>query len=360
MHMHTIILVLLAGLSLLAISLQRTYRSVPVKELKRRARDGDKIALLLHRAAAYGHSLHAVLWFLVGVTNAAFFLLVALYTPWWFALAVSAALIWVGFVWLPNRDVTRYGEWVAAKLAPAFAWLLNYLHPILDRLITFIKRLRPITIHTGLYDRDDILDLLKRQQDQADNRVERTQLEIASHALTFGDTLIRDAMTPRRVVRMVSTEDTIGPLLMDELHKSGHSRFPVHEGKQDNVVGTLFLHDVMKAKEGGQVRHVMRPKVYYVHEEQTLADALQAILKTRHHLYIVVNSFEEYVGIISIEDIMERIVGKPIVDEFDQYEDLRAVAARVAKSEHKEHIEQVEETSPEPEVQEQVDDHIEV
>lgn len=367
--MHTLTLIILAFISLLTISLQRTYRSTPVRELKRRARDGDEIATLLHRAAAYGHSLSAVLWFLVGVSNAVFFLLAALYMPPWFALVASASLIWVGFVWLPARRVTRYGTWIAARLAPLLAWLLNYLHPLLDKLILFMKNIRPVTIHTGLYDRTDLLDLLERQKVQADNRVEKTELEIARRALGFGDILIRVAMTPRRVVKMVSIDETIGPILMSELHDSGHSRFPVYNGKPDNVVGTLFLREVMKAKEGGRVKDVMRPTVSYVHEEQTLADALQAILKTHHHLFIVVNSFEEYVGIITIEDVLEQILGSPIIDEFDQYEDLRSVAARDAKIEHKQHQqEKTEEAapptepSPAPKVYkpEDIDDHIEI
>ncbi len=347
--MHTLILILMASLSLLTISLQRTYRKTPLKELKLRAQQGDEIAILLYRAAAYGHSLRAVLWFLVGVVNAAFFLLVALYSPAWFALTVSAALIWVGFVWLPARDVTRFGTWVAAKLAPALAWLLNYLHPIIDRISRFTKRHYPITVHTGLYDKYDLLDLLERQQVQADNRIGKTELEIARRAFSFGDMMIRDVMIPRRIVKTISTNDTLGPVLMSELHENGHSRFPVYETKKDNIVGTLYLHDVMKAKEGGQVKDIMKKHVSYLHEEQSLADALQAVLKTHRHLFVVVNSFEEYVGIITIEDVFEQVVGSPIIDEFDQYEDLRAVAAREAKKEHEEHGQQKEEIV-EPEI----------
>lgn len=368
--MHTLTLILLAAFSLLTISLQRTYRMVTIRELKRRAREGDEVSRLLHRAAAYGHSLRAVLWFLVGVSNAAFFLLAALYMPAWFALTASASLIWIGFVWLPARRVSRLGRLVAARLAPVFAWLLIYLHPPLDRLILFVKGLRPVTVHTGLYDRNDLLELLERQQVQADSRVEKTELEIAKRALGFGDIMVREAMTPRRVVKMVAIDETIGPVLMSELHDSGHSRFPVYNGKPDNVVGTLFLRDVIKAKDGGRVKDAMRSMVSYVHEEQTLADALQAILKTHHHLFIVVNSFEEYAGIITIEDVLEQIVGSPIIDEFDQYEDLRAVAARSAKIEHQEHQQKKSEQANAPEATDQpapkiykpedIDDHIEV
>jgi CBS domain containing-hemolysin-like protein len=57
---------------------------------------------------------------------------------------------------------------------------------------------------------------------------------------------------------------------------------------------------------------------------------------------IVVNSFEEYIGIVTIEDVLEQIVGKQIVDEFDQYDDLRAVAAKAAAKDHKKHVDHQE------------------
>lgn len=350
--MSVVLMLLLASLALLSISLQRTYRRVPVKELKRRARQGDELASLLHRAVAYGHSLNAVLWFLVGIANAGFFIFIARHSDTGFALVTSSLLIWAGFVWIPASQATRAGEWVAVKLAPVFAWLLQYIHPVLDLVISFIRRHRPITIHTGLYDRDDLLDLLDRQQVQADNRIQQAELEVARHALTYGDKLIREVMTPRRVVKRVSVDDPIGPVLMAELHDSGHSRFPVYKidkTKADSFVGVLHLRDLLNVKSGGKVADHMRSEVVYVHEEQSLHDALQALLKTRQHLFIAVNSFEEYVGIITSEDILEAIIGHAIVDEFDQYDDLRAVAARSALVEHKTHLETYAPDKPETE-----------
>jgi CBS domain containing-hemolysin-like protein len=345
--MRFIVGLLLAGLTLLAVSLQRTYHHVPVRELKRRARAHDELAALLYKAVAYGYTLRAVLWFLIGITSAAFFVYVTRTEPAWFALVASGALVWIGFVWLPARQVSRLSERLAARVAPVLAGLLYYLHPVVERLITFIRRHYPLHIHTGLYEKADLLELLERQQVQPDNRIEAAELEIAHNALSVGDVLVRDVLTPKRVVKTVNIEDAIGPVLMDELHASGFSRFPVYEGKKDHIVGTLFLRDLVRKKTGGLVKNTMRPEVCFIHEEQSLVEALQAILKTRHHLFIVVNSFEEYVGVISIEDVLSAIVGKPILDEFDQYDDLRAVAAYHARTEHREHIENTPTTAPE-------------
>jgi CBS domain containing-hemolysin-like protein len=72
----------------------------------------------------------------------------------------------------------------------------------------------------------------------------------------------------------------------------------------------------------------MEPRVFYIKNTQTLRHALAAFLRTRHHLFIVVNEFQETVGLITLEDVIESLLGKKIVDEFDAHEDLRAVAAR--------------------------------
>lgn len=335
--MNTLLIIVLAAFALVSVGLLKSYRHVSERELKRRARDGDELATALYRAAAYGSSLSAILWLFVVFFNALFFVWIAKDAPTWFAVVASAAVLWFAFVWMPARDVTRFSTWLAVKLAPILAWILNYLHPVLDRIASFIDKHKPITIHTGLYDREDLVNLIHDQKVQPDNRIDVVSLDIALHTLTFGDRLVRDIMVPRRAVKMVPVTETVGPVLMNELHASGFSRFPVYEGKKDNIVGTLFLRDLVKAKTGGSIAKTMKPEVMFVHEEQPLTDALQAILKTRRHQFIVVNSFEEYVGIITMEDVLEQVVGKAIIDEFDQYDDVRAVAGRNAKQEHKEH-----------------------
>lgn len=336
--MTFIYILTLAVLTLFSISLQRTYGSVPIKELKRRARSGDQVASSLLRAASYGSSLRTLLWVLIVLIGAIFFTSLAQATEGWLAVLTGGFVLWFGFIWLPKQDATHMGVWFASKVAPAFEKILQYIHPFIDRVVNFVRRHRPANLHTGMYDKDDLLALFERQKVQSDNQVDRRTLEIVEHTLHFADKKVSDIFTPRRVVKSVSVDDTIGPVLMADLHNSGFSRFPAYEGKQDNITGVLYLRDLVRAKAGGTVQKVTSKQVCFVHEDQPLTEALDAILKTHQQLFVVVNTFEEYVGIVTIEDIMEEIVGKQIVDEFDQYEDLRAVAAKMAKHDHQEHV----------------------
>jgi CBS domain containing-hemolysin-like protein len=161
-------------------------------------------------------------------------------------------------------------------------------------------------------------------------------------------------MTPRRKVKLVSAGDTIGPLLMDELHSSGFSRFPVVKDSAKTaapeIVGTLYLNVLIGQQDKGKVKDLAKRDVFFINEESNLRQALAAFLKTHHHLLIVVNSFEEMAGVLSIEDVLEQIIGNQIIDEFDSYESLRAVAAQEAETDHAEHKEsEVPPADPEPE-----------
>jgi len=326
-----------AGIVLVTLDLLKTYRHVPTVELKRLARHGDEVAAIFYRPVSYGMSLPALLWFVAVLALAGSALLLSHSMPGLVAFLVVAAIIWAGFLWIPGGKLTKSGIWLAKRAAPVIAWLLERLHPLIARLTDFVRKHRPVTVHTGLYEKSDLAELLIKQRDQADNRIAPGEIDLLVHALSFGDRLVLDALVPKRVVVSVSAEESIGPALMDELHKSGHSRFPVYEGKRDNVVGILFLRDLVATKKTGKVRDLMKSRLTYVHEDFTLYQTLQAFIKTKQHLFLVVNSFEEFTGIITIEDILEQMVGKVIMDEFDNYEDLRAVAAKAAQKEHKEH-----------------------
>jgi len=335
--LNFIIGALLALLAVIFWAVSKTYQYVPRYELKRLARSGDDVAQLLYRAVAYGSSLQILLNSAAIVCGVlALGILVPVAGIWLSVLALGALLVVDWLVLVPGGELTQSGVWLAKRMAPGIAWLLERLHPTIDTGARLVRRYRRVHVHTGLYEKDDLVELLERQMGQPDSRIPEDEIDLLRHALTFGDRLVSDVLVPQRAVTIVATSDAIGPVLMDELSKSGHSRFPVFEDKRDNIVGILYLHDLVGVKRSGTVADVMNHKLTYVHDF-TLYQALQAFLKTKQHLFLVVNSFEELVGIISLEDVLEQIIGKPIMDEFDRYDDLRSVAAAAAQKEHIEH-----------------------
>lgn len=323
-----------------AISVHKAVNLLSTKELKRRARAGrDKKAAAIYKMAAYEKSLPIFL-LLVGCVAAAVLLGAAAHNSWWETLIVVAVMAWLLAGWHPAPD-TRGWLWSwAAILSPVIAWLVGLLQPILRRLGR--GSLPSVRIHTGVYEKEDLMELLRDQNNLPENRIPEPELRMAFNSLAFGDKKVTDVMTPLRATRLVSEDEQVGPLLMDELHKTGFSRFPVvragtAKAAQPQVVGTLFLKDLLGYTGSGSVGSLMNKHVYFINETQGLRDALAAFLKTHHHLFIVVNNFEEIVGVLSIEDVLEQIVGEKIVDEFDKYDDLRAVASIEAKKEQHQH-----------------------
>lgn len=327
-----VIFLALAGL---AVVMQKTYFYLPTKELKRQAANHEPLAEVLWRAVAYGSALRILLWVVTVFGLGMGLVLLSHVIPTIVAVVAVALVVMYIFGWVPNTRLTSIGGRATVMATPIVVWLLEHSKLVLDLLQRFARK-HVIRGHTGLFEREDLIDFLEAQKKQKDNRISMEDLSMAQASLLFSTKLVRDVLTPRRVVVAAKDSDDIGPVLMDTLHKSGHSRFPVH-GDGETIVGILYLRDLIRAKASGKVQAHMHKQVCYIHEDQTLSEALQAILKTHQQLFVVVNSFEEYVGIISIEDILEAIIGEHIVDEFDQYEDLRAVAARMAAKDHHHH-----------------------
>lgn len=165
---------------------------------------------------------------------------------------------------------------------------------------------------------------------QSGHLLSSDEKKLFAHGLVFESRQVSQIMTPRSVIDSISKKELLGPLVLDDLHKTGHSRFPVTDGDVDHVVGMLYIQNLLALdkKRSLTAEKAMESKVFYIREDHTLAQALAAFLRTRHHLFVVVNSYRETVGLLSLEDVIEALLGRKIMDEFDTHADLRAVAER--------------------------------
>ncbi len=327
---------------LIAVGLYRVYHLVPLSELKRRARTGSRPGAAIYKTVAQGTLTDVLLWLAGTVSLIALTKLAAGYS-WWLLGLVILAAAWLT-VFAPKPKDGGWSWRLAGYASPHVGKAVSSLAPVLRPLTVLFPAGRHPHVHTGFYEKEDLLALLNRQNRLVDNRIPEDELKMAAGALTFGDKKVADVMVPRRQVRFIERDEAIGPMLMDELFKTGHSRFPVIRGSvrpsAPEVVGTLYIPDLLKNLEKpGKVRDIMHHDSRFINETHNLHQALDAILKSQHHLLVVVNNFEEMVGVITLEDILEQIIGRPIVDEFDRYEDLRAVAGRQAKAEQAAHHE---------------------
>lgn len=318
--------ILLLILALSGIVVRKTYFYLPLRELKRQAAKHDPLAVQLYRAVAYGKSLRGLLWLYIGLTTAGAFIILARELDTRVSLLVVGPLLWIAFSLIPATRVTKIGAKLTTLVTPLIVWLLNYLHPLLSRGADLATK-RTVPAHTKLYERDDLIELIERQQSQEDNRLTVEELEIAKRALSFDEITVADALTSRKGIKTVLADDAVGPILINELHESGQDYVLVRESKKGPVIGTLEF-EKLGIHSKGHVRDVMNRTVYYLHENDSLAEALHAFFVTNHPMFVVVNSFEEYVGIITVESMLHQLLGHVPGSDFDQYANLEAVAAR--------------------------------
>jgi putative hemolysin len=134
----------------------------------------------------------------------------------------------------------------------------------------------------------------------------------------FGDTVVREVMVPRPYI--VAVEDSFSvEQASDVALQSGHTRLPVYRESIDNVAGVVTVQDLLRAVRRGEqahpATHVMRP-VHYVPETKKVDELLRELQKGRVHLAIVIDEYGGTAGLVTIEDLLEEIVGE-IQDEYD-------------------------------------------
>jgi CBS domain containing-hemolysin-like protein len=138
----------------------------------------------------------------------------------------------------------------------------------------------------------------------------------------LGDTVVREVMVPRTDMACIPIDALVREAL-DTIIACGHSRIPVYEGTMDNIVGLLYAKDLLKlwGKDDGDIhlRSIMRPSMF-IPESKNLEEMLQEFRKKRIHLAIVVDEYGGTSGLLTIEDLLEQIVGD-IQDEYDTEEE---------------------------------------
>lgn len=311
---------------LMAVALQRLYSAVPARELKRLATQGDDLAQKVYQPVAFGVSLRLLLWLVAAPSLAFGFLILARGAS--FAVSVFVLLLTLALmlVWLPTLALTSKSARLAVWFAPAMAWILQRTDKMLQSLASVLNRRRQSQTHSRLYEKADVQELLERQKQQPDNRIAEDELERAQRALSFSDKRAADIVTPRKKFRAIEAHEALGPVLLDELHASKQRMFVVFDGRFDHVVGVLSLSDALKAKQGGEVAGAMRPSVTYVHESFTLPEVLAALTSSGQQLAVVVNAFEEIVGVITLDNLVHELTGD-LPNEGIAYDDRASVAA---------------------------------
>ncbi len=285
-------------------SLVRTPRADALHD----AGDGDK------RAAAVAEMLNdrSRLQPALGMTHTLFLVAAAVPASW--ALTrleaganLAIALVLFGLVLAVFGDLLprTLGRNRPARLAYRFAWLLKPAIAIGDAASDLVTE----------FDDDQTAS---EPDDDEDDRKEK---ELISSVLEFTDTIVREVMTPRPdMISIAGTESTDAAL--DLVIAEGRSRVPVVGEDVDHIEGVLYARDLLKLMDNEEDARLcsqfMRP-AYFVPETKRVSELLRDMQTNQVHLAIVVDEFGGTAGLVTIEDLLEELVGE-IVDEYDDEE----------------------------------------
>ena len=158
---------------------------------------------------------------------------------------------------------------------------------------------------------------------QPEGSLEKGEREMIYSIFQFGDTLAKDIMVPRIEVLVLDINATLGEARATFIH-AGHSRVPVYEDTVDNVIGLLYAKDLLSIRKDDEViaNHRDMLRLAYFVPEAKKVDELLAEMQTRNmHMAIVVDEYGGVAGVVTLEDIVEEIIGE-IRDEYDQSEEM--------------------------------------
>jgi CBS domain containing-hemolysin-like protein len=266
----------------------------------------------------------------VGVAAAmgAVVLLVRRVRPDWLGLLLGCLVLVVVVI-----GMRVIGRALAARSPEAWAlslaWLVQALAMLLSPLVALMRGLgdrilgpaSELAEESILLTEDGLRFLINVGEEES--AIEDEEKEMIASIVELGETLVREVMVPRIDVISLSVETPITEAL-DVIIAAGYSRIPIYEETIDNIVGMLYAKDLLgcfrDGKRNAPIAGILR-EVYFVPESMKVDDLLHELQRRRVHVAIVVDEYGGTAGLVTIEDLLEEIVGE-IQDEYDMEEPL--------------------------------------
>ncbi|MBP5406982.1 HlyC/CorC family transporter [bacterium] len=204
-----------------------------------------------------------------------------------------------------------------------FEWILMPFAIVLSKFASAVVKFMGGESEYSEMTQNEIEYMIQKGSDRGVFEQEE-QGELLTSVIEFKDTLVKEIMTPRTDSNFLEVDTTIAQA-MEKIEEWGHSRIPVYEDSVDNIKGILYVKDLAmlitkdKSVLDDKIITVARPGVFYVPETQKIHDTLAKMRAEGNHLGIVVDEFGGTSGIITLEDVLEELVGD-IRDENDKDE----------------------------------------
>jgi CBS domain containing-hemolysin-like protein len=299
-----------------------------------KALNGQERPQLVEKIAASADKLIMTCGFYRLVFNiGALLLLVALVTHWHGTLdgatyllvfVISLAIFSVFSMAIPIAWAKYAGEKLISRTYGAllvFAILATPVLYIMQLYDGFVRRLAGVSPATPEEEQEERQEefLEDLQQHRMEGAVDEEEQEMIENVLELRESTAGEIMTPRTDLVAVDVEADL-PTVLETIHRVGHSRIPVYEETIDNIIGLIYAKDLLaqigRNSQEFHVRDRMR-EVYFVPESKPLRALLHEFQDQKLHLAVVLDEYGGTAGIVTLEDILEELVG-PIADEYEK------------------------------------------
>jgi len=245
------------------------------------------------------------------------------------ALGIVSALMTLGILFIseviPKNLGVVYRRQLQAHVVYVLLAMRNALRPVTyvcNALVRFVIRTPPEAPDSG----DEIILLAERGAQEGS--LTASESSIIANALSLDEVRLSTIMTPRAVITSLQRDTIVGDVF-ESYPNIPFARIPVHGDSLDDVVGLVRRRDLLKAiaddQEDSPVSRLMR-EIHFIPETATAAQALQLFLKTNQQLFVVVDEFGSTAGVVTMEDVMEYLIGREIFEKDDVAVDMRALA----------------------------------
>jgi putative hemolysin len=241
-------------------------------------------------------------------------------------LVIALASIVVGEL-VPKTLALNFPE----GLALAVSRPISFLQTVLSPIVWLVTRISAVLVRLmggrekpqgGYLSTEELKILVETGSEQGD--IEEEEKEMIHGVIELGDKAVHEVMVPRIGIRAINVNDPLDEIV-DVLVRAGHSRLPVFDESLDSIVGILYAKDLLPYLKGNgpangdiDIRALVRPAVY-VPESKPVDDLLHEMQAAKRHIAIVVDEYGGTAGLVTMEDVVEEIVGE-IQDEYDTEE----------------------------------------
>jgi len=313
--------------------LSAVFSSIPQDDLHEKANGGDKAALKIMKMKMHFDEsvdgfkmIEAFFYIIAAILTGA--VIIKQYDNWLYLLYATGAFIVFTALFrsLLYAFGLRYGRNIALKLTPVLLFYSMISKPFL--LIVKLLNNHIAGETNEEQSREELNAMVETARE--DGSLDDDEYRILKNIMHFSDVLVSDVMTPRTVVFSCEADKTVGQIVnMPEIQM--YSRFPIWEGESldDGVVGYVMSKDVLHAALVGKANIKLRNfarEVYFIPENAQLDAALELFLKHNQHQFLVVDEYGGIEGLLTMEDVIETMLGVEIIDEADKVVDLRRLA----------------------------------